>query len=67
MSPGAANEATIRRHRVVLDQILAQLARHVGKDTSALDDMDERWAVERGCSYALSRCSISQRTLRERW
>jgi uncharacterized protein YutE (UPF0331/DUF86 family) len=48
MSPGSANEATIRRHMVALDQILAQLARHVGKDTTALDDMDERWAVERG-------------------
>jgi uncharacterized protein YutE (UPF0331/DUF86 family) len=49
MSPGATNPGTVRRHLIALDQILAQLSRHTGRDAGTLDtDMDERWAVERG-------------------
>jgi uncharacterized protein YutE (UPF0331/DUF86 family) len=39
----------VRRHLLALDEILAQLSRHAGRDASVLDrDLDERWAVECG-------------------
>jgi uncharacterized protein YutE (UPF0331/DUF86 family) len=49
MSPGRLDAATVRRHLLALDETLAQLARHAGRDIDALRaDLDERWAVERG-------------------
>jgi uncharacterized protein YutE (UPF0331/DUF86 family) len=49
MSPGKLDTDTVRRHLLALDDVLAQLARHAGKPAVALsDDIDERWAVERG-------------------
>jgi uncharacterized protein YutE (UPF0331/DUF86 family) len=49
MSPGRLDAETVRRHLLALDETLAQLARHAGRDLDALQrDVDERWAVERG-------------------
>jgi uncharacterized protein YutE (UPF0331/DUF86 family) len=49
MSPGRLDPETVRRHLLALDETLSQLARHAGRDVDTLqNDLDERWAVERG-------------------
>jgi uncharacterized protein YutE (UPF0331/DUF86 family) len=49
MSPGSPDTATLRRHLLALDEALAQLAKHTGRPVEVLaQDLDERWAVERG-------------------
>jgi len=54
MSPGRLDVETVRRHLVALDETLAQLARHAGRDVGALEkDLDERWAVERGLQLCI--------------
>lgn len=49
MSPGRFDQAVVRRHILALDEVLAQLCKHAGAPIETLrDDLDERWAVERG-------------------
>jgi uncharacterized protein YutE (UPF0331/DUF86 family) len=49
MSPGRVDPDAVRRHLLALDQTLAQLTRHAGREVEVLrDDTDERWTVERG-------------------
>jgi uncharacterized protein YutE (UPF0331/DUF86 family) len=41
--------STLRRHLLALDGVLSQLAKHAGRPLAILqNDIDERWAVERG-------------------
>jgi uncharacterized protein YutE (UPF0331/DUF86 family) len=49
MSPGKLDFETVRRDLLALDQTLAHLQRHAGRTVEILrEDLDERWAVERG-------------------
>lgn len=49
MSPGRTDVTVLRRHMLALDEVLAQLDKHVGAPIETLSaDLDERWAVERG-------------------
>jgi uncharacterized protein YutE (UPF0331/DUF86 family) len=49
MSPGKLDFEAVRKHLLALDQALAQLERHTGKDVQVMiEDLDERWTVERG-------------------
>jgi len=49
MSPGAIDEALIRRHLLALDTAVQRLRRHTGKPIDELTaDPDTSWAVERG-------------------
>jgi len=49
MSPGALDEALVRRHLLALDAAVQRLRRHVGKPIEELtSDPDASWAVERG-------------------
>jgi uncharacterized protein YutE (UPF0331/DUF86 family) len=49
MSPGKLDPQTMRRHLLALDRVLTQLGRHTGRPVLSLtEDLDERWAVERG-------------------
>ena len=49
MSPGRLDFDAVRRHLLALDQTLAQLGRHAGKNVQLLrENLDERWTVERG-------------------
>ena len=49
MSPGRLDFEAVRRHLLALDQALAQLGHHTGKNVQVLrENLDERWTVERG-------------------
>ena len=49
MSPGQIDAGTLRRHLLALDETLTRLAAHAGRGVEILqNDVDERWAVERG-------------------
>ena len=49
MSPGRPDPETVRRHLAALDSALRQLRRHSRRSLEELrDDLDIRWAVERG-------------------
>jgi uncharacterized protein YutE (UPF0331/DUF86 family) len=49
VSPGLIDPTRVRRHLVALDEILAHLECHTGRDVKVLSEhSDERWSVERG-------------------
>jgi uncharacterized protein YutE (UPF0331/DUF86 family) len=49
VTPGVPDAVVVRRHLVALDEAIQHLRPHVGRPLSVLlNDLDERWAVERG-------------------
>ena len=48
MSPGHPDRALVERHLYALEAAVFQLRRHAGKPLTALQDLDEAWAVQRG-------------------
>lgn len=54
MSPGAPDAGVVRRHLFALDEALSALQAHAGRDVALLrENIDERWAVERGLQLAV--------------
>lgn len=46
------DRAVVTRHLDALDRCLVQLRSHAGRPVSALANLDEQWAVERGLQLA---------------